>query len=309
MSVGIAVAPKDGTDYVQLLRKADMALYQTKKDRRGAYCLFEQEMESKVMDRHALGLDLRQALAADQFELYYQPLINIQDNKIGGFEALLRWQHPERGTVSPVDFIPIAEETGLINQLGEWVLHQACSTAVNWPDDIKVAVNVSPVQLKRGNLLQIVKDTLAASRLPAARLELEVTESFLLQDEEATLATLHQLHDLGVQISMDDFGTGYSSLSYLQSFPFDKIKIDASFVRNLSKENDGIGIVQAVVGLASRLGVATTAEGVETEEQLNIVRQEGCTQAQGYFFARPMPASEISLVFLRQLTKRIEIAA
>ena len=309
MSIGIALASTDGDDCEQLLKRADMALYQTKQKGRGTYCYFKPEMEASLKDRHTLALDLRKALADEQCELYYQPLINIQDNKVSGFEALLRWHHPERGMVSPADFIPIAEETGLINQLGKWVLQQACHQAMNWPEDIKVAVNVSPLQIRRGNLLQIVKDTLTSTGLSPARLEIEITESVLLQDKDVTLAMLHQLHDLGVQISMDDFGTGYSSLSYLQSFPFDKIKIDSSFVKTLSKGDDGIGIVQAVVGFASRLGVATTAEGVETEEQLNIVRKEGCTQAQGYFFARPMPASDISLVLLRQLTKKMENAA
>lgn len=309
VSVGIVVASKDGHDYETLLKKADMALYQTKQNGRGTYCFFEPAMEASVKDRHALALDLRKALAADQFELYYQPLINLQDNRVGGFEALLRWHHPERGMVSPIDFIPIAEDTGLIAQIGEWVLHQACATAVNWPDDIKVAVNISPVQIRRSKLLRVVKEALATSGLPASRLEIEITESVMIEDKDATVKLLHQLHALGLQISMDDFGTGYSSLSYLQSFPFDKIKIDSSFVKNLTEGNDGIGIVQAVVGIASKLGVTTTAEGVETCEQLNIVRKEGCTQAQGYFLARPMPASEISLMFLRQLTKRIEIAA
>jgi len=309
MSIGIAVAPDDGDDYEELLKNADMALYQTKQDGRGIYCFFKPEMEQSVKDRHALALDLRKALAGDQFELLYQPLINLPDNKVCGFEALLRWHHPERGTVSPLDFIPIAEDTGLINQIGEWVLNQACAMAVNWPDDIKVAINVSPVQIRRGNLLEVVKNALATSKLPASRLEIEITESVLIADSDATIEVLQQLHRLGVQISMDDFGTGYSSLSYLQSFPFDKIKIDSSFVNSLETGNDGIGIIQAVVGFASRLGVITTAEGVETQEQLNIVRKEGCTQAQGYFFSRPMPASEISLMFLRQISKKIKNVA
>ena len=309
MSVGIAVAPEHGDDYEALLKNADMALYQAKHNGRGAYCFFKPEMEASVKDHHALALDLRKALGADQFELYYQPLINLKDNKIDGFEALLRWHHPERGMVSPADFIPIAEDMGLINEIGKWVLQQACSMAVNLPDDIKIAVNVSPVQIKRGNLLEVVKDGLVTSGLPASRLEIEITESVMIADKDATIDVLRQLHGLGVHISMDDFGTGYSSLSYLQSFPFDKIKIDSSFVKNLTEGNDGIGIVQAVVGFASRLGVVTIAEGVETLEQLNIIRKEGCTQAQGYFFARPMPASEISLMFLRQLTQKIKNVA
>jgi len=302
MSVGITIAAKEGSDYEQLLKHADLALYRAKKDSPGSYCFFEPEMEAGVKDRHALALDLRKALAADQFELYYQPLVDLQDSKISGFEALIRWHHPERGMISPTEFIPIAEETGLINQIGEWVIHQACTEAVNWPDNIKVAVNVSPVQFRSGDILQIVNNALATSRLPASNLEIEITENVWLQDKDATLAILHQLRNLGVKIAMDDFGTGYSSLSYLQSFPFDKIKIDASFVKDVTKTDDGIGIVQAVISIATRLGATTVAEGVETEEQLNIVRKEGCTQAQGFLFARPMPSSEISLAFLRQLT-------
>ena len=309
VSIGIAIAPNDGNSYEQLLQNADLALYQTKQEGRGSFCFFKPTMQDSIKARHLLALDLRKALGADQFELYYQPLINLQDNRIGGFEALLRWHHPERGMVSPVEFIPVAEETGLINEIGEWVLQQACAVAVNWPDDIKVAVNVSPVQIRKGNLLQIVKDTLVSSGLSPSRLEIEITESVMIEDKNTTLEILHQLHDLGVQISMDDFGTGYSSLSYLQSFPFDKIKIDSSFVKNLTAGDDGIGIVQAVVGFATKLNMTTTAEGIETHEQLNIVRKEGCTQAQGYLFARPMPASEISLAFLRQLTKRMEQVA
>ncbi len=299
-SIGIAIAPKDGIGQEQLLKNADMALYRAKRDGRGTYCFFEQEMEVSVQDRHTLGLDLRKALAQDELQLHYQPLLNLENDRISGFEALLRWRHPERGMVPPSEFIPIAEETGQISQIGEWVLRQACSDAADWPEDIKIAVNVSPVQFQRGNLLQVVGSALTATGLSPSRLELEVTESVLLQDEEETLDILHRLHDLGLRISMDDFGTGYSSLSYLRSFPFDKIKIDATFVRDLSEDNDGIGIVQAVVGFASRLGAETTAEGVETDEQLAIIRADGCTEAQGYLFSPPRPLEDVSHMLLKR---------
>ncbi|MBZ0164115.1 MAG: EAL domain-containing protein [Notoacmeibacter sp.] len=294
VTIGIAIAPKDGSDGEQLLSNADIALYHAKGVSRGTFCLFEPELETDAKRRHTMGLDLRGALGRKEFELYYQPLFNLREGKVSGFEALLRWHHPERGTVSPGEFITIAEETGLIGEIGEWVLKQACKEAARWPDDIKIAVNVSPVQFRPGNLAQLVQDTLAATRLRAGRLELEITESVLLHESGETLATLHELKKIGVRISMDDFGTGYSSLSYLRSFPFDKIKIDATFVRGLSHGDSDIGIIQAVVGLASRLGVETTAEGVETEEQLEIVKAEGCTEAQGYLFALPRPVRDIA---------------
>ena len=304
VTIGIAIAPKDGSDGEQLLRNADLALYHAKGVSRGTYCLFEPELEASSKHRQALALDLRGALGRKEFELYYQPLFNLREGKVSGFEALLRWHHPERGAVSPCEFIPIAEETGLIGEIGEWVLKQACKEAARWPDNVKIAVNVSPVQFRSSNLVQLVQGTLAATRLRASRLELEITESVLLRETSETLATLHELKEIGVRISMDDFGTGYSSLSYLRSFPFDKIKIDATFMRG----HADIGIIQAVVGLASRLGVETTAEGIETEEQLEIVRAEGCTEAQGHLFALPRPAKDIEHL-LPQRRKKVVSAA
>jgi diguanylate cyclase (GGDEF)-like protein/PAS domain S-box-containing protein len=307
-SIGIAFAPEDGANPDQLLKNADMALHHAKSTSRGTHRCFEPEMEAHTRDRQTLGLDLRRALSRDEFELYYQPIFNLKENKVSGFEALLRWHRPDRGFMSPAEFIPVAEEIGLINELGEWVLSTACAEAANWPDDINIAVNVSPVQFKRGNLLEVVRNALSASNLCPSRLELEITESVVLQDDRATLAMLHQLQQLGARISMDDFGTGYSSLSYLRRFPFDKIKIDASFVGDLSEGADDIGIVHAVVSLASRLGVATTAEGVETEEQLEIVKVEGCTEAQGFLFSRPLPAKDVSHFLPQRIKKAVSAA-
>jgi predicted signal transduction protein with EAL and GGDEF domain len=296
VSIGIAVAPGDGVTADELLRNADLALYRAKADGRGAFHFFEAEMDRQVQARRALEIDLRKAYSNDEFELYYQPLVNVESGEVSGFEALLRWHHPERGMVSPAEFIPLAEETGLIVQIGEWVLRQACAEAATWPDDIKVAVNLSPVQFRNRNLVQVVLSALAHSRLSPGRLELEITESVLLGDNEANLATLHQLRELGARISMDDFGTGYSSLLYLRSFPFDKIKIDQSFVRDMVERPDCVAIVRAVAGLGLSLGIATTAEGVETQAQLQRVRAEGCTEVQGYLFSKPIPASGIASV-------------
>ena len=266
-SIGIALAPSDGLDTDQLMKNADMALYRAKADGRGVSRFFEPEMDAKMQARRTLEIDLRKALVEDEFELYYQPLVNLQSDAVSGFEALLRWNHPTRGLVPPSEFIPVAEEMGLIVPLGEKILRRACTEAAGWPDDIKVAVNLSPVQFKSKTLALAVISALASSGLPPHRLELEITESVLLQDSELTLTTLHQLRALGVRIAMDDFGTGYSSLSYLRSFPFDKIKIDQSFVRDMSGKEDSIAIVRAVAGLGKNLGMATTAEGVETQEQ------------------------------------------
>ena len=302
-SVGIAMAPTDGRDPHELLKKADMALYQAKEEGRGRYRFFKPLLEATTNDRHALGLDLRKALANDELELHYQPLINLDEDRVSGFEALLRWNHPERGMVLPNEFISIAEEIGLINQLGEWALHRAAMQAATWPTDIKVAVNVSPLQFRGDQLVATVTHALVTSNLAAERLELEITESVLLRDENSTLGILHELHDLGIRVSLDDFGTGYSSLSYLQSFPFNKIKIDASFINRLGEEEDGIGIVHAVTSMAARLNVATTAEGVETSKQLEILKKEGCTEAQGYYFSPPRPVKDITLEFIQSLGK------
>jgi diguanylate cyclase (GGDEF)-like protein/PAS domain S-box-containing protein len=293
-SVGIALAPADGETAEQLLGNADMALYQAKEDGRRNFRFFQPGMGASLRAQHTLGLDLRRALAAGEFEVYYQPLVTLETGIISGFEALLRWHHPVRGMVAPATFIPLAEETGLIVPIGEWVLRQACAEAAAWPDDLKVAVNLSPVQFKKGNLPQMVFATLASSGLPAARLELEITESIFLAESKTNLATLRRLRALGVGISMDDFGTGYSGLSYLRAFPFDKIKIDRSFISELGESADCMAIIKAITNLGSNLGIPTLAEGVETQEQLELLRKEGCTEMQGYLFSRPVPASEIA---------------
>jgi diguanylate cyclase (GGDEF)-like protein/PAS domain S-box-containing protein len=293
-SVGVSAAPSDGDDADELLKKADMALYRAKADGRGAFHFFERAMDEQLQARRALELDLRRALHEGEFQLYYQPLYHLGDDRVTGCEALLRWNHPERGMVSPADFIPLAEEIGLIVQLGEWVLREACAEAARWPDHVRLAVNLSPAQFRDRGLVRTVVSALAASGLPAERLELEITESVLLQDNAANMAMLHDLKALGVRISMDDFGTGYSSLSYLRSFPFDKIKIDQTFVRDILEDSDALAIIKAVLDLGSSLGIVTTAEGVETVEQLNALRDQGCAEIQGYFISRPAPASEIA---------------
>ena len=293
-SVGVSVAPSDGEDADELLKKADMALYRAKADGRGAFHFFEQAMDEQLQARRALELDLRRALVAGEFQLHYQPLYNLSDERVAGCEALLRWNHPERGMVSPADFIPIAEEIGLIVPLGEWVLRTACAEAAGWPAHVRLAVNLSPAQFRDRGLVGTVVSALATSGLPAERLELEITESLLLQDNAANMAMLHDLKALGVRISMDDFGTGYSSLSYLRSFPFDKIKIDQTFVRDILEDSDALAIIKAVLDLGASLGIVTTAEGVETLEQLEVLRGQGCAEIQGYYISRPSPACEIA---------------
>jgi predicted signal transduction protein with EAL and GGDEF domain len=307
-SVGVAIAPDDGNDADQLLKNADMALYRAKDDGRGGFHFFEPEMDAKAQARRILELDLRKAVTAAEFEIFYQPIVNLTENRISGFEALLRWNHPTRGRVPPDEFIPLAEETGLIVAIGEWVIRQACAEARAWPSDLRVAVNVSPVQFRNKSLVSTVVSALAASGLDSDRLELEITEAVLMHTNDATLAVLHQLRSLGVRISMDDFGTGYSSLSYLRSFPFDKIKIDQTFVRDLIEKPDAIAIIRAVAGLGLSFGMTTTAEGVETQEQLDLMRAEGCTEVQGYFYSKPMPASEIAQL-LSCFQKRAQAAA
>ena len=305
-SIGIAMAPHDGRSAEQLMRNADMALYRAKADGRSAYQFFEAQMDAQLQARRHLETDLRKALAQGEFELFYQPLLNADTEEITSCEALLRWRH-ERGMIPPVEFIPLAEEIGLIVPIGEWVLHQACAEAASWPTEISVSVNVSPAQFKARTLVQTVLDALARSGLSASRLELEITESVLLADNEATIATLHQLRDLGIRISMDDFGTGYSSLSYLRSFPFDKIKIDRSFVRDLSTQGDCAAIIRAVTGLGRGLGMTTTAEGVETREQLQQIRDEGCNEVQGFLFSIPKSARDIR-EFIDRRTRRRRVA-
>ena len=293
VSIGISLAPEDGKNPDELLKKADLALYRAKEDGRGTYRFFETGMDARAQARRLLELDLRAALKRGEFEVYYQPIRDVAKDVVVAFEALVRWNHSLRGLISPVNFIPLAEETGLIVPLGDWVLRQACVDAAGWSQDVGVAVNLSPVQFKNPSLVSAVKEALRASGLPAHRLELEITESVLLQNSEATLAVLHELRGFGVRISLDDFGTGYSSLSYLRSFPFDKIKIDRSFVSELATRDDSMAIVRAVTGLGKSLGIVTTAEGVETDAQFDLLRLEGCTQAQGYLFSRPRPAAEV----------------
>jgi diguanylate cyclase (GGDEF)-like protein/PAS domain S-box-containing protein len=293
-SVGVAVAPSDGVLSDELLKKADMALYRAKADGRGAFHFFERAMDEKLQERRALELDLRAALVNGEFELYYQPLYNLAANAVIGCEALLRWSHPLRGMISPAEFIPLAEEIGLIVPLGEWVLRTACAQAATWPDPIRLAVNLSPAQFRDRQLVSTVISALAASGVAAERLELEITESVLLQDNAANMAILHDLKALGVRISMDDFGTGYSSLSYLRSFPFDKIKIDQTFVRDILEDSDALAIIKAVLDLGASMGVVTTAEGVETLEQMDELRLLGCAEVQGYFISRPAPAADIA---------------
>jgi diguanylate cyclase (GGDEF)-like protein len=298
-SIGIAIAG-DGSleDWLQdpstMLKNADTALYRAKARQRETYCFFVPEMDAQLQSRRALELDLREAIARSELTVFYQPLFDLSADVVTGFEALLRWRHPAKGMISPAIFIPIAEEIGLIGPIGEWVLNEACRQAATWPAHFKVAVNLSPIQFQTDNLVQVVCASLEMSGLLPSQLELEITESALLRDSEKVLSTLHELRNLGIAIALDDFGTGYSSLSYLRSFPFDRIKIDQSFVREMGRRDDCLAIVQSVAQLAQKLGMATTAEGVETLEQLRQIREVGCTHAQGYHFDRPKPAAEIT---------------
>ncbi len=285
-SIGIALSPGDGVTSEELMRNADLALYRAKEDGGGRQRFFEREMDRQAQKRRDMELDLRRAFANGEFELHYQPLVDIAADRISGFESLLRWRHPDKGMISPADFIPVAEEIGLIVALGEWVLREACNEAVKWPAAVKVAVNLSAVQFRSRNLVQVVISALAQSGLSPKRLELEITESIFLAETEANLATLHQLRELGVSISMDDFGTGYSSLSYLRSFPFDKIKIDRSFVKDLAQRSDCVAIVRAISGLGR-------------SDQLDWLRAEGCNEVQGFLFSPAKPASEVEQLLSR----------
>src|SRR5450631_1098455 len=297
ISVGISIAPNDATELDELMKTADIALYEAKNTGRGTYCFYEPEMNARLQARDKVEQDLESALANGEFELVYQPIISLEDDKITSFEALLRWNHPERGPVSPAEFVPVAEDMGLIIPLGEWVLRTACAEAAAWPDDIGVSVNVSSVQLTNTNLIDVVVGALASSGIWPNRLEFEITESVLMHNTTANLATLRRLHDLGVRFAMDDFGTGYSSLSYLLSFPFHKIKIDRCFIAALSDKNGSHAIVRAITDLGRSLKLRVTAEGVETEQQLQQVRLLGCTEMQGYLLSRPQPAAEILQFF------------
>ena len=309
VSVGIALA--DGVEIKAdtLLKNADMALYRSKARGRGVCTLFEADMERQLLTRLAIETDLGNALKGDQFELLYQPLYDLKANNIAGFEALIRWNHPDWGVVSPGQFIQVAEETGQIRLIGEWVIHTACRDAMKLPDHIKMAVNLSPAQFDSGDIVEVVNRALLSSGLPASRLELEITETALLQHNERTLAQLYRLHEIGLRIALDDFGTGYSSLSYLRSFPFDKLKIDQSFVREMSTRSDCAAIVSSVVGLANELNITTTAEGIETLEQLEMIRRTGCTEAQGYLFSVPRCLSEVLDYFAESSGSSVERAA
>ncbi len=298
VSIGISVGPGDGPNPDKLLRNADLALYRAKSDGRGTFRFFEPVMDLQMQTRRIMEQDLRKALPSGEFELYYQPVVNLASKEISGFEALIRWNHPSKGMISPADFIPLAEEIGFIVPMGEWVIRQACATAAQWPDNLHVAVNISAIQFRSPGLMQVIVSALTASGLAPTRLEIEITESVLLHNKEATLAVLHQLRALGIRIAMDDFGTGYSSLTYLQSFPFDKIKIDRSFVKNITENSGSLNIVRAVAALANGMGMTATAEGVETAEQLHSIASEGCTEMQGFLFSRPLPAAEIERQFL-----------
>jgi diguanylate cyclase (GGDEF)-like protein len=306
VSIGIAIAPTDGLDAEQLMKCADLALYQAKAKGRGSYEFFRAAMEQHARTRHLVETDLRGALEAGEFHLVYQPQIRVDTGALTGFEALLRWNSATRGLISPAEFIPIAEETGLIVPIGEWVLRTACATAAQWPSFVRIAINLSPVQFRTRGLATMVTSALAATGLAPDRLELEVTESALLQDDAVTIAILHQLRGLGIHVSMDDFGVGYSSLSYLRKFPFDKIKIDRSFIGTLGESAGSAAIVRTIASLGADLGMTTTAEGIETAEQLELVRQAGCTEAQGYHFSRPVaPADAVRIIERLNRTARV----
>ena len=292
-SVGIAIAPFDGSDSGTLLKNADLALYRAKEAGRGTFAFFEESLNQRAQVRRQLETDLRLALERSEFEIVYQPLFDLQDNSVGSFEALLRWNHPTKGVISPTEFIPIAEDTGLIVPIGAWTIREACRQAIQWPRDIRIAVNVSPIQFHRGGLQDTILQALATTGLEPNRLEVEITESIFLDGGESTLKLLHSLRSLGVRIALDDFGTGYSSLSYLQSFPFDKLKIDRSFIQNLLTRPGASAIVRAITELASALGMETTAEGVEESAQLDALRLNGCSSVQGFLFSKPISADAV----------------
>jgi len=303
-SIGIAIAPDHGDSLEELLKRADLAMYAAKSAGRRTFRFFAPEYDAKARLRRQLELDLRKAMTSREFEVHYQPLLDLSSNVVTGCEALLRWRHPDRGMISPAEFIPVAEETGLIEEIGEWVVKQACAEAASWPGHLRIAVNVSPVQFRSKTLALKVAAALAESGLTPERLELEITETVLIRDDEEALTILQQLRELGVRIALDDFGTGYSSLSYLHRFPFDKIKIDRSFIKDIGERDDSSAIVQAVVTMAAARYMVTTAEGVETENQREILRRLGCTQMQGYLFSPAIPSPK-----LNQLLSTHQVAA
>jgi diguanylate cyclase (GGDEF)-like protein len=305
-SIGIAVATSYNCESDDLLRDADIALYSVKKEGRGSYAVFTPDMETALQSRRALEHDLLQSIADGQMELLYQPKVALSDGQVRGFEALLRWNHPTRGVIMPDAFIWLSEEIGFIDKLGAWILRQACKDAARWPYALKVAINVSPIQFRSGQLMQHLEEALLETGVPAARVELEITETALLHENETTLATLRTMHALGVRIVLDDFGTGFSSLSYLRSFPFDRIKIDHSFLKDFGLRSDADAIIRAIVGLGKSLRIPVTAEGVETNEQLELVRAEGCDEVQGYLISQPVPATEVPALVVMLTAKRAE---
>ncbi|MHA7819327.1 MAG: putative bifunctional diguanylate cyclase/phosphodiesterase [Erythrobacter sp.] len=292
-SIGIAIAPTDGNDGTTLMKNADLALYRAKREGKSTFHFFEQSLDEAARLRRQTELDLRTGLKEGQFELHFQPLYSIHDKRVIGFEALLRWNHPTRGLVSPLDFVPLAEETGLILPIGEWVVREACRQASSWPSDVSVAVNISPKQFSYSGIANTILQALSTSGLDPSRLELEITESIFIADVEKTMATLHGIRNLGVRIALDDFGTGYSSLSYLRSFPFDKVKIDRSFVQDLRGDGNGHAVIRAITTLADALGMETLAEGVEFEDQYEALEREGCRYIQGYLLSKPVAASDV----------------
>ena len=307
-SIGIAFAPKDAAEPDELIRNADLALYRAKSTGRGRHHFFEPDLDLQMQARRALEQGLRVALTDNEFELFYQPIVNLATDRICSFEALLRWNKPREGRIAPSAFIEVAEESGLMVDIGRWVMRQACLEAAAWPGELQVAVNVSPSQFKSRQFLPMVKEALAESGLPAARLELEITETVVLESGSGAFEILRQVHDLGVRLALDDFGTGYSSLTNLRQFPFNKIKIDRSFVSDISKGTaSSCAIVRSVAGLGISLGMTTTAEGVETQDQLDQVRTMGCTEMQGYFFSPPRPAKEV-LALLQRHSGLLEFA-
>jgi predicted signal transduction protein with EAL and GGDEF domain len=305
-SVGIAMAPGDGDDPAVLMHNADLALYAAKADGRGTFRRYDVSLDEKTRERRMIEAGLRLALAEGQLELYYQPLVNATTGRITSAEALVRWNHPHRGLVPPIDFIGIAEETGLIVPLGEWVIRTACAEAATWPDEISIAINLSPAQFRERSLVGFIVAALDSAALSPTRLELEITEGVLLSDENGTLETLIALRALGVHVSMDDFGTGYSSLSYLRRFPFDKIKIDQSFVRQLPHDAESAAIVRAIITMAKCLGMSTTVEGVETKEQFDFSVAAGCDTIQGFLISQPLNRTDFAALLAAKSARRHE---
>ncbi len=307
-SIGIAVAPEDGTAAEALIKNADLALYRAKAEGRNRFCFFEPAMAAQARQRQELEDDLRQAIVRGEFELYYQPIVDLEHQAYCGAEALIRWHHPRRGLIAPDQFIPIAEESGLIVPLGAWILRRAIADAATWPAAVRVSINLSPVQLQQDGLLDVLHAALEEAKLPPTRLELEITESVLLEKKERSLAVLRAIKELGASIVLDDFGTGYSSMTYLQTFPFDRIKIDQTFIQDMTRNATSAAIVCAIAGLGRNLGMTTTAEGVETLQQLIFLRAAGCQSAQGYLFSPPVPVASLKFELPEAVRQRLEAA-